>query len=282
MNYFPIKKINRIAFFLAIYASLALPAIVHADIVLEYLVKESSASVATTQEIAIKNDEIMVKAAGGNKNLDLLYHHAAESVVIVDHHKGTLMTVDEQQVDRLNQQTQNVQPLLQGLEQQVANVPPDQRQKLQELLGDSVSLDMIAKAAEPPAPTRLVPTGVKVVAGIRCQVMRVMQGGAPVAEVCLADAATMKISDNDVATIRGLFGFYERLATKTQGLACQLGLTFPNIPARDVTEIPIEFRELPRKNNRTMTLRRINISTVSPELMRIPSWYKAVPLTLWP
>jgi hypothetical protein len=204
-------------------------------------------------------------------------------VVIIDHRKGTLMTVDEQQVDRINQQTQNVQIMLQALGGQIANLSPEQRQQLQDLLGDSVSLDTIAKAAEPPAPTRLVPIGVKEVAGIRCRVMRVMQGSTPVAEVCLADAAIMKISDNDAATIRALFVFYERLATKSQGLACQLGLTLPNIAAREVTGIPIEFRDLSnKKDTGAMTLRRVNTSIVSPELMRIPSGYKAVPLKLWP
>ena len=276
------KKIKRIALCLTICASLALSSIAHADIVLEYLVKESGVSTATTQDIAIKNDQIMVKAAGGDKNFDLLYRHAAESVVIVDHRKGTLMTVDEQQVDRINQQAQNVQPLLQGLGEQIAKLPPDQRQTLQELLGDNASLVMNDKAAAPSAPTRLVPTGVKrEVAGIRCQVMRVMQRATSLAEVCLADAATMKISDNDAATIRALFGFYERLALKSQGLACQLGVTFPNIAAREVTGIPIEFRGLSCKDNGSMTLRRINTSIVSPELMRIPSGYKAVPLALW-
>ena len=77
----------------------------------------------------------MVKAVGGDKNLDLLYRHAAESVVIVDHRKGTLMTVDEQQVDRINQQTQNVQPLLQGLGEQIANLSPDQRQTVARAVG---------------------------------------------------------------------------------------------------------------------------------------------------
>ena len=273
------KKIKRVALCLTICASLALPAIVQADSVLEYLVQGNNVSEGTTQDIAIKNDQIMVKAAGGDKNLDLLYRHAGENVVIVDHRKGTLMTVDEQQVDRINQQTQNVQILLQGLGGQIANLSPEQRQQLQDLLGDSVSLDTIAKAAEPPAPTRLVPIGVKEVAGIRCRVMRVMQGSTPVAEVCLADAAIMKISDNDAATIRALFVFYERLATKSQGLACQLGLTLPNIAAREVTGIPIEFRDLSnKKDTGAMTLRRVNTSIVSPELMRIPSGYKAVPL----
>ena len=275
------KKIKRIALCLTICAGLALPTITNADVVLEYVVKGINVPAATTQTIAVKNDQIMLKAAGGNKNLDLLYRHVGENVVIIDHRKGTLMTVDEQQVDRINQQTQNVQIMLQALGGQIANLSPEQRQQLQELLGDSVSLDTIAKAAEPPAPTRLVPAGVREVAGIRCRVMRVMQGATPVAEVCLADAATMKVSDNDAATIRALFGFYERLAPKSQGLTRQLGLFLPNIAAREMTGIPIEFRDLSGKDSVTMTLRRVNTSIVSPELMRIPSGYKAVPLSLF-
>jgi len=276
------KKINRTALCFTICAILVLPRIAHADILLEYLLKESSVSAGRTQSIAIKNDQIMVKAAGGDKKLDVLYRHAPESVVIVDHRKRTLMTVDEQQVDSINEQAQGVQPLLQILGEQVANLSPDQRQKWQDLLGNNFSLDTMAKAAQPPEPTRLVPTGLRTVAGIRCQTMRVMQGPTPLAEVCLADAATMKISENDAATIRALFGFYERLATKSQKLACQLGVTIPNIAAREVTGIPIELRDLSRKDNGSMTLSRINISMVSPELMRLPSGYKAVPLTLWP
>ena len=275
------KKINRIAACLNICVSLALPSITNADVVLEYMVKGINIPAGTTQNIAIKNDQIMVKAVGGDKNLDLQYRHATENVVILDHRKGTLMTVDEQQVDRINQQTQNAQILLQGLGGQIANLSPGQRQQLQSLLGDNISLDTIAKAAETQAPTRLVPAGVREVAGIRCRVMRVMQGVTPAAEVCLADAAAMKVSDKDAATVRALFGFYERLATKSQGLARQLGLPFPNIAAREVTGIPVEFRDLSGKDIGTMTLHRVNTSIVSPELMRIPSGYKAVPLTLF-
>jgi hypothetical protein len=272
------KKINCIALSLTICAGLAFSSIAHADVVLEYLVKGINIPAGTTQNIAIKNDKIMVKAAGGDKNLDLLYRHATENVVIVNHRKGTLMTVDEQQVDRINQQTQNAQILLQGLGGQIANLSPEQRQQLQDLFGDNVSLDTLAKAAEPQAPTRLVPAGVREVAGIRCQVMRVMQGATAVAEICLADAATMNVSNNDAAAIRALFGFYERLATKSQGLARQLGLFFPNIAAREMTGIPVEFRDLSGKDSVTMTLRSVNTSIVPPELMRIPSGYKAVPL----
>jgi len=274
------NKINRIALCLILCASLALPTITNADVVLEYMVKGMNVPAGTTQNITVKNDRIMLKSVGGDKNLDLLYRHAAENVVIIDHRKSTLMTVDEQGVDRINQQTQNAQILLQALGGQIANLSPEQRQQLQELLGDSVSVDTIAKAAEPQAPTRLVPASMREVAGIHCRVMRVMQGATPVAEVCLADAATMKVSDKDVATVRALFGFYERLAPKGQGLARQLGINLPNITAREMTGILVEFRDLSGKDSVTMTLLRSSTSPVSPELMRVPSGYKAVPLSL--
>jgi|GEM_PF-840499 len=275
------NKIKRFALCLTICAGLAFSSIAHADVVLEYTVKGINIPAGTSQNIAIKNDQIMVKAVGGDKNLDLLYRHAGENVVIVDHRKGTLMTVDKQQVDRLNQQMQNVQPLLQGIGEEIGKLSPEQRRQLQDLFGDNVSLDTLAKAAEPQAPTRLVPAGMKEVGKIHCRVMRVMQEATTVAEICLADAATMNVSNNDAAAIRALFGFYERLAPKGQALARQQGITLPNITAREMSGIPVEFRDLSGQDSVTMTLRRVNISPVSPELMRIPSGYKTVPLGLF-
>jgi hypothetical protein len=279
-EYFSMKKIKCIALFLTIGAVIALPTITKADVVLEYAVKGINVPAGTTQNIAVKNDQIMVKAAGGDKNLDLLYRHALEDVIVVNHSKATVMTVDEQGIDRINQQTQNLQPLLQGLGGQLGNLAPEQRQQLQELFGDSVSLDAIAKAAEPQASTRVIPAGMKKVAGISCRKMRVMQGTKPVAEFCMADAASMNVSDKDAATVRGFFGLYERLVPKTQGLARQQGITLPNITAREMGGIPVEFRDLSGKNNVTMIMLHSNTSIVSPEVMRIPSGYKAVPFTL--
>jgi len=275
------NKIKRIALCLTICAGMALPTITKADVVLEYMVKGMNVPAGTTQNIAVKNDQIMVKAAGGDKNLDLLYRHAVENVLIVDHSKSTVMIVDEQQVDRLNQKMQNVQPLLQGLGEEIGKLSPEQRGQLQDLFGDNVSLDTLAKAAETQAPTRLVPAGMREVAGIRCRAMRVMQGTKPVAEVCLADAAAMKVSDKDVATVRALLGFYERLVPKGRALARQQGINLPNITAREMTGILVEFRDLSGNDNGSMTLRRVNTSIVSPELMRIPSGYKTVPLGLF-
>lgn len=272
----------RLTLCLAACARLIVPAIAHADSVLEFQVKEHRSAPTTTQSIAIKDGQIMVKAAGGNKDIDLLYSRAEERVVIVDHRKRRLMTVDEQQVTRINQEAQGLQPLLQGFTEQIAKLSPVERQKWQELLGDTVSLDKIAKAAEPMGSPRLVPMGASTVAGIRCQAMQIMQGQTPLAEVCLAEPAAMKLPGYDKATIRSLFDFYEKLAARSQKMARQLGLSLPTIGPRGVEGIPIKMLDLSRDDNLSVTLRRIKTAAVSPEQMMIPSGYKAEPLSLWP
>lgn len=276
------KKIRLASLCFVICVGLMFPPESNSDIVLEYLVKDAGVSETTTRLVIVKDGEIMVKAAGGGRNLDFLYRHAPESVVIVDHHKRTLMTVDEQQVARINQQAQYVLPLLQLLGEQIAGLSPDQRLKWQKLLGDGIPLDMLARSADPAEPTRLVPAGGREAAGIHCRTMQVIQGETPIAEVCLADAAAMKIPEKDYATIRALFDFSDRLAAGSRGLARGLGLAVPDITAGEVPGIPVEFVGLSGTDNRSMTLHRIDTSAVSPELMQIPGDYRTVPLTLRP
>ena len=273
---------NRIISSLAISASLLLVPAAKADSVLEFLVKETRDPAGKTQPVLVKDGQIMVKGAGGDENLDFLYSRAQERLVIIDHHKRTFMPVDEQQVNRIAQQTEDVQPLLKGLGEQIGKLSPKQRDKWEQMLGGNISLDKIAKAAEPQKPSSLVKTGMgKNVAGIACQQMNLIQGTAPMAEVCLADPASMNMSGDDYATIRSLFSFSERLATKTQGLAGQFGVKIPNIAIREVAGIPIELRDLSGENLGSMTLSRILSTAVSPERMQIPNGYRVEQLTLW-
>jgi hypothetical protein len=266
----------------ALSTSLLLAPAAEADSTLEFLVKETRAPSAKTQPVLIKDGKIMVKGAGGDAHLDVLYDRDRDELVIIDHHKHTFMAVDERQVNRIAQQTEDVQPLLKGLGEQIRKLSPKQREKWGQMLGGNISLDKLAKAAEPLEPASLVKTGTgKNVAGVACQAMNVIQGSAPMAEICLADPAKMNISSDDYATIRALFGFSEKLAAKTQGLAGQFGIKIPNIALHDVAGIPVEMRDLSEEHLGSMTLSRIETSAVSPDLMQIPSGYKAEQLALW-
>lgn len=277
------KKIKRTTLCLALGASLWLPSLAKADSVLDFMVRTGRQKAATPQAVAVKDGQVMIKAAGGDKNLDLYYRRAAERVVIVDHREHTVKNLDEQQVEGIKRQAKEVQPLLQSFAGQVAKLSPEQRQEWQAMLGGTISLETIASAAQPLPPSRLQPTGAtKRVAGIPCRMMRVMQGETPLAEVCLAETAALKIPDSDSATLRALLGLYERLSSQGQGLARQFGLILPSFTTREVTGIPIEFRDLSRQDSSSATLLRIKTTPLPAESMTIPAAYTTKPLTIWP
>jgi len=267
---------------LTLAVSLLAPALVQADTLLEFLVKEGASAPAKVQTVAIKDGRMMAKGAGGDRTIDLLFTQAEQGVEVIDHGQRTVMRVDEGEVARLNQQARGVQPLLQGLGQQIAKLSPEERRQWQELVGGGISLERIAKAQGPLEPTRLVSTGgQRTVAGVRCQSMRVIQGDTAMAELCLAGPKTLKLPAPDYATVRGLLTLYERLAAQGEGLARQLGLALPVFTIAQELGLPVALKDLSRAGHGTVTLRRIQTSPLSPDQLRVPSGYRAKPLTLW-
>lgn len=272
----------RMFFLLAIVAILVRPAIAGADAVLEFAAKEAANAEAVIQSMTIKDGRILVRGAGSSKHLDYLFDRWAQNVTVIDHRKHTVSVVDEEQVDRLNQQASAVQPLVQGFAEQVAKLSPEERQKWQDLLGGSVSLDKIAQAAQPPAAATLTSAGRnKVIAGVRCQPKRIMQGSTAMADLCLADHGSLQIPDSDYATIRALLAFYERLARRCQRVAHQFGIVIPMLSVKELTGVPIELRDLSRDDSGSVALSRIATAPVSPELIQLPAGYAAEPLALW-
>jgi hypothetical protein len=253
-----------------------------ADAVLEYLVNESASSPQKPQPVLVKDGQVLVKGAGGDAGTDVLYSSAPDKFVIIDHRKKTFMSFDERQVNQISRQTGELQPLLQGLGEQIGQLSPQQRGKWEQMLGGNVSLDKLAEAAAPAKPTRLVRSGNdKTIAGFACERIDVIQGKTPTAEFCLADPAQLKLPENDYATIRSLLDYSERLAEKTQGLAKQFGVNIPPVAVHDFAGVPIEMRDLSNAAQPSLTLSRIVTSSVSPEQMQIPGGYRSEQFSLW-
>jgi hypothetical protein len=268
------------------------PAMALADTLLEFQVKEPRAASSHPQSVVISQGQILAKGAGGEAWVDLVFNRATDQVQVIDHRQRTVMVVDEGQVDRLGQQAKTVQPLMQGIGEQIAKLSPEERMKWQALVGENFSLEAIATAATPPAPTRMLASGWAKAAGIRCQAMRVMQGATPMAEICVAEADALAMPADDFATLRALLGLYERIAPKAQRLATQFGLIFPIVTLGQVTGIPIVLRDLSRaaptarkaaggETNGSLTLRRIKLVPVSPQQMSVPAGYASKPLRFW-
>lgn len=253
-----------------------------ADTTLEYRVEKPGAKLGRLQSLQIKDGRILLKGVDVDGGRDFLYSSAPEQLFVIDHRAHKVMTLDENQINHLAKQTEAVQPLLRGFGEQIAKLDPKQRAKWEGILGGKVSLDNIAAAAQPSVPTSIVRTGVgKKVGGIACEQMKVFQGKTQTAEFCLADPAKLDMQAADYAALRSLLGFSERLASKTQGLAKQFGVSLPDLDLHDLAGVPVELSEVSGAKPVSLRLNRILAQSVSPEGMQIPEGYQSEPFKLW-
>lgn len=250
-----------------------------ADSVIEFQIDRDKQH--APQPVLIKNGHLLVKAAGGDKNLDILYERGAERLLLIDHRKQRFTSVTDDNVGRIARQAEELQPVLRGIGEQLRNLSPKQREKWGALLG-GIDLDAFDATRRAAAETTLSKTGAgKHIAGIRCQPMQVLKGKATTAEFCLADPAALKLPEDDAATLRALVGFTQRLAHQAQGLTTQLGIGLPVEGLASLAGVPIALRDLSGKHPVAMTLSRVGNEAVSAEALKVPEGYRAQELALW-
>ncbi|SMF96542.1 hypothetical protein SAMN02949497_3942 [Methylomagnum ishizawai] len=249
-----------------------------ADTVIEYRVEQGKHSVL--QPVIIKAGTVLVKGAGGDGNLDVLYEREAERLVLIDHKKQRYTPITDERVGRIAQQAEDLQPVLRGIGEQLRKLSPKQREKWEQMLG-GVSLDQFDATRKAAASTRLLKTGVgKQFAGVNCQEMNVVKGGAKALEFCLADPAALKLGREDAETLRALIGFTQKLAEKAQGLTSQLGMDLPMGGLAGLAGVPIELRDLDGKHPLAMRLNRVDGETVA-AAPKVPEGYREKSLELW-
>jgi hypothetical protein len=250
-----------------------------ADSVIEFQVEKGKRS--SLQPVMIKNGALLVKAAGGDGNLDILYERGAERLVLIDHKKQHFTPITDEKVGKIARQAEELQPVLQGIGAQLRKLSPKQREKWGEMLG-GVHLDKLDAAKSAAASTQLMKTGIgKKFAGISCEQMNVIKGNATAAEFCLADASALKLPEDDSATLRALIEFTQKLAQKAQGLTAQFGIGLPAGGLAGLAGVPIEMRDFGGKRPVTMTLSRVTGDTVSADALKVPQGYQAQELALW-
>jgi hypothetical protein len=252
---------------------------VHAESLMEFQVDRGKRS--AMQPVMIKDGTVLVKSAGGDGNLDILYEQANERLILIDHKKQRFTPVTDEKVSRIARQAEDVQPLLQGFSEQLRKLSPKQRAKWESMLG-GISLDQFDSARRAAESTKLMKTGVgKKVAGISCEQMNVVKGSAKAAEFCLADPAALKLPKDDSATIRSLIEFTQRLAAHAQGLSTQFGIELPASGIASLAGIPVEMRDFSGKHPVVMTLSRVGGGAVPSDSLKVPAGYRPKELALW-
>ncbi|MEW6039858.1 MAG: hypothetical protein AB1648_16685 [Pseudomonadota bacterium] len=263
----------------AILASPLSVAPAFADSTLQYQISGEK----TPQSLFIKDGQVLIKSAGGDAKLDILFNQARNAAFLIDHRKQAYMPVTEQRVAELASQAQDVQPLLRGLGEQLKKVSPEQKAKWSDILG-GVDLDRVTAKSEDNRPITLSQAGAaKTQGGYACSKVELRQGGDKKGDICLASAETLKLSAGDYETLRAMLMFSSRIADKAKGAAARYVDLGP-IPALDLSAypgIPVELHVTASNQAHSMILSRVGLDALSSSVVAIPEGYEAKKLKLW-
>jgi hypothetical protein len=255
------------------------PGNLFAGSLLEYAVSHDGHS--SLQTATINHGEIVIRAAGGDPSLDLVFEQTSKRLTLVDHRRQRYTPVTEDAIARLAGQVEDVTPLLRGLGQQLRGLDARQRAKWEKMLG-GFPLDAFAVAQNTLQGITLDAAGTgKEIAGVPCKPLQLKGERFHPMALCIANPETLGLSGDDTAAVQSLVAMAHAVATRAHGLASRLGLALSNPHLDALTGIPVEIRELKGTHPLSMTLKRKQPTAPEAAPYHIPENYLADRLRLW-
>lgn len=255
----------------ALVAAICLNA-VHADATLHFDVTTNKQTTPQVQTVYVKGGRFMVQAAGGDRNIDLLYDRAKDTMYVIDHQGKSYMTFDEKTVLQLGQAAAMVTALRRQLAEQLQKMPPEQQERMRKMLGD---IDPPAAAEQ--APRSVKKLGMTSVNGYACERLAVYRGAKKFSEMCVSQARTVGLSEDDYKTIKALQAFQERVWTQASKITDQAGGHMPEFGGKNINGVPIEMKDFAGPAPTTMVVSKA-YRGVGGKALGIPQGYKATSL----
>lgn len=255
---------------------LVLGGFAHADATLRFAVTTSEQPKPAVQTVYVAGGKFLVKAAGGDPRIDLLYERGKDTMFVIDHQSKSYIAFDENAIAKLGQAAAMMAAVQRQLAEQMKDMPPEQKAKLRELLGGMADPETTDDAAAN-APRTIKKLGNKSVSGIKCQQMEVYRGAKKQSEMCVADPGTIGLSGEDMKTIHALQAFQERMWAQASKISNKMGGHMPEFGGKNIPGVPVKMKDFAGPAPTTMTVTKVDPG-VGGKVLSLPKGYSATSL----
>ncbi|HLF97449.1 MAG TPA: hypothetical protein VI457_09930 [Methylococcaceae bacterium] len=250
-----------------------------ADVSLRFTLHDAKGELDAEPLVLVKPGMALLRENPEKKKRELLYQQANRAFIIVDHKHRRVTTVNEQSVVNLVDQAQQMFGMMKGVSDQLALLPPEQRAKVENLLGGIPSPKSSGKSA--PAIQKLSPAGQGNVAGLPCRRYQATGPGGPKADLCLANATEARVAAADAATLRDMQALALKLAREAAPVADKLDLNVPTLGNVKLDGILLALRDLSGANGFDLNLAELKTEPVDELPLRVPEDYQPRQLSIF-
>lgn len=217
---------------------------------------------ASRDSIYIKDGKMRVES--GMDESYMIFDSSARTITAVEpsQRSYTVMTEDD-----LRSMGDAMKQAMRQMEQQLANLPPEQREQMRRMMEQQMGA-MLGNAGKPAAKPEVVRTGQqKTVAGHQCEVVRILLEGAEKGNACMAEYDGLGIPQSDRATIRAMMDF-------SLALMEQFGDMMPaHMQAMAAEGYPVEYESRVGGTPITGSLESIETGALSGDLFSVPAGF---------
>jgi Domain of unknown function (DUF4412) len=192
----------------------------------------------------------------------LLFDSTQRMMILVDDGHQEITEIDPETLRQKREQMQaQMAPMMKQLQEQMKNMPPEQRSMLEKRMGAFM---------QPPggAPSVAFTTkkmGRGSVNGISCQRLSVLRDGTPEHEVCLATRADAGVPAADYETMKKMMDTMRAMASGIAGISTPM--------AADLDGVPLEMKS--EAQGTVRVLKSISTATLPAGAFAVPAYKKS-------
>jgi hypothetical protein len=190
--------------------------------------------------IQVRNGMGRMSAAGMDEYI--IYDTGSGTISYVEPQLQRYTQVSEDTLEANLQAAANLQeiaaPYMAGM---LASLSPDQRRMIEQRMGAVLGPPAAGRASG--ASIKTVARGSRTISGLRCNASGIVKNGRPAVEVCMATAASGKLSKHDFATLEAMVTFSRDMAPGAGALMGDFGAQL-ELLAADVDGVPIAVHDL--------------------------------------
>lgn len=205
------------------------------------------------QLLEIGADAVRMSQQGGGQWL--LYHDADKTLYVVDDNSRSYNRVTEDAAKALSQQ---VEALQKQVEQQLAMLPPEQREMMKGMMPQAPDFSSHTFRVEKGEGTREV-------GGYNCQPVTVYDNDKPSEELCLASIKAVGLKTADLALLR-------RMGEVMSAMAAQFGAGSMAAVLDQIDGVPVEHRA-PGAEQAKAVLKEVDNDAPDAQRLSLPQGY---------
>ena len=229
----------------------------HAATTISFMLKQVDQPQDVAQAAYIDEGKLLIKAAGGDPNFDLLFQQANETMTIIDHTEKTTLDIDAKKVETLANQAEGMMDVIrQQLSTQMENMSEEQREQVQQMI-ENLGGGQLMTETPPTQPKTFKDVGIQKINGYTCH-----EGNDKVSEICTAQPADIGIPSEDYAVIQAMQVMSQKLRDQTAKISAQLGQNVPQFGDTSAPGVPIQMKDK-AGNTMTVTLVQAGIAGTS-------------------